>query len=163
MIGREMPAAVLGHVTSPEDICAVRELLEEYAGSLDVSLGFQDFDEELAALPGAYAPPSGRLLLARVDGVAAGCVGVRRIGERLCEMKRLFVRPAHHGTGLGRRLATAAVDEARRAGYATMRLDTLPTMRAALGLYRSLGFREIAPYTHNPIEGTHFLELVLAP
>ncbi len=108
-------------------------------------------------------PPAGRLLLARVDGEAAGCVGLRPIGERVCEMKRLFVRPAHHGTGLGRRLAAAVIDEARRAGFATMKLDTLPSMKAAMGLYESLGFRDTAPYTHNPIEGARFMELTIAP
>ena len=103
------------------------------------------------------------LLLARVDGVAAGCVGLRRIGEGVCEMKRLFVRPPHHGTGLGRRLAIAVIDEGRRAGYATMKLDTLPSMAAAIGLYQSLGFRDAAPYTHNPLQGARFMELILAP
>jgi ribosomal protein S18 acetylase RimI-like enzyme len=158
-----MPLAALGHATSAADLHEVRALFAEYASSLGFSLSFQGFEEELAGLPGAYAPPAGRLLLARIDGAAAGCVAVRPIGDGVCEMKRLFVRPAHHGTGLGRRLATAAIDEARRAGYAVMKLDTMPSMRAALGLYRSLGFRDTAPYTHNPLEGARFLELILAP
>jgi ribosomal protein S18 acetylase RimI-like enzyme len=158
-----MPSVALGLATSAEDIREVRELFEEYAGSLGFSLCFQGFDQELAGLPGAYAPPTGRLLLARVDGVTAGCVGLRQIGERVCEMKRLFVRPSHHGTGLGWRLATAVIDEARRAGYRVMRLDTLPSMKAAIGLYQSLGFRDTVPYTHNPIEGARFMELILAP
>lgn len=160
---REMPSFVLSHATSLEDVREVRALFEEYAASLGFSLCFQSFDRELADLPGAYAPPSGRLLLARLDGEAAGCVGLRPIGEHVCEMKRLFVRPEHHGTGLGRRLAAAVVDEARRAGYATMKLDTLPSMKAAMGLYESLGFRDTAPYTHNPIEGARFMELTIAP
>jgi len=160
---REMPSFVLSHATSLEDIREVRALFEEYAASLGFSLCFQGFDRELAELPGAYAPPMGRLLLARVDGEAAGCVGFRPIGEHVCEMKRLFVRPAHHGTGLGRRLATAVIDEARRAGYATMKLDTLPSMKAAMGLYESLGFRDTAPYTLNPIEGARFMALTITP
>jgi len=157
-----MPAFVLSHATSLDDVREVRALFEEYAASLGFSLCFQGFDRELAELPGAYAPPTGRLLLARVDSEVAGCVGLRPIGEHVCEMKRLFVRPAYHGTGLGRRLATAVIDEARRAGYATMKLDTLPSMKAAMGLYESLGFRDTAPYTHNPIEGARFMELTIA-
>lgn len=158
-----MAMVVLRLAASSEDLAEVRALFAEYAESLGISLGFQGFDEELAGLPGAYAPPAGRLVLARIDGAAAGCVGVRRIGEGLCEMKRLFVRPAHHGAGLGRRLVMAAIDEARRAGYVAMRLDTLPSMTAAQGLYWSLGFRDIAPYTHNPVEGARFMELALTP
>jgi len=158
-----MQSVVLALATSAENIREVRGLFEEYAGSLEFSLGFQGFDRELADLPGAYAPPTGRLLLARVGGVAAWCVGLRRIGEGVCEMKRLFVRSPHHGTGLGRRLATAVIEEARRAGYATMKLDTLPSMKAAIALYESLGFRETVPYTHNPIEGARFMELILVP
>jgi ribosomal protein S18 acetylase RimI-like enzyme len=158
-----MKTVVLGLATSADDICEVRGLFVEYAGSLGFSLGFQGFDQELAGLPGAYALPTGRLLLARVDGVAAGCIGLRRIGEGVCEMKRLFVRPQHHGTGLGRRLAMAVIDEGRRAGYATMKLDTLPSMAAAIGLYQSLGFRDATPYTNNPLEGARFMELILAP
>jgi ribosomal protein S18 acetylase RimI-like enzyme len=156
-------SVVLSHATSAEDIREVRGLFEEYAGSLEFSLCFQRFDQERAGLPGAYARPTGRLMLARVDGVAAGCVGLRQIGEGVCEMKRIFVRPSHHGTGLGRRLATAVIDEARRAGYLTMKLDTLPSMQAAIGLYRSLGFRDTTAYTHNPIDGARFMELILAP
>jgi ribosomal protein S18 acetylase RimI-like enzyme len=158
-----MASVVLAPAVSAEDIGCARALFEEYAASLGFSLDFQGFRDELAALPGAYAPPSGRLLLATVDGALAGCVALRRIGDRVCEMKRLFVRPAHHGMGLGRRLATAIVEEARGAGYAVMRLDTMPSMKAATALYASLGFRDIAPYTYNPLEGARFLELTLAP
>ena len=153
--------ASLGPAVSAADLQCVRLLFEEYAASLEVSLCFQGFDHELSSLPGAYGPPTGRLLLARVEGQPAGCVALRRIGPGVCEMKRLFVRPGHQGSGLGRRLATAIIDEARRAGYVTMKLDTLPTMKAALGLYESLGFQDASPYTHNPIEGARFMELAL--
>lgn len=157
-----MKNVLVSPATSGGDIRDIRALFREYAASLEFSLDFQGFEEELASLPGAYAPPTGRLLLARVDGVAAGCVGLRRIGEGVAEMKRLFVRPAHAGTGLGRRLAAAIIDEARRAGYATIKLDTMPSMRAAIRLYQSLGFRDIAPYRENPIAGARFMELPLA-
>jgi GNAT superfamily N-acetyltransferase len=156
-----MSPVVLSPTSSPEDIRCVRALLEEYAGSLPYSLCFQGFAEELATLPGAYAPPAGRLLLARVEGQPAGCVALRPLGDRACEMKRLFVRPPYLGRGVGRRLATAIIDEARRAGYAVMKLDTLPSMRAAAALYESLGFKDTEPYTHNPIQGTRFMEVVL--
>ena len=139
----------------------VRALLREYAASLPFELDFQDFDRELAGLPGAYAPPRGALLVARLDGRVAGCVALRPSTGDVCEMKRLFVRPAARGAGLGRRLAAAIVAEARRLGYARMRLDTTPGMETAQALYEELGFRETAPYTHNPVPGTRFLELEL--
>jgi len=139
------------------DVDEVRTLFREYATSLPFALDFQDFDRELADLPGAYAPPRGALLLARGEG----CVGLRPIDDTTCEMKRLYVRPSARGTGLGRRLAEAVVAEARRLGYAHMRLDTVPEMAAAQSLYERLGFREIPPYRPNPILGARFLELQL--
>lgn len=154
---------VVTPAATAEDLAHARALFEEYAASLDFSLCFQGFDAELATLPGRYAPPSGRLLLARVDGAVAGCVALRRIADGTCEMKRLFVRPAFLGTGCGRALAEAIVAEARGAGYAAMRLDTIPKMRPAIALYESLGFRDIPPYTENPIDGARYLELRLGP
>ncbi len=143
---------------TPERLHHIRELFEEYAGSLGIDLGFQDFERELAGLPGAYGPPEGCLLLAVADGQVAGCVALRNIGDGLCEMKRLYVRRGHRGKGIGRALALAIMDEARRLSYARMRLDTLPSMEEAIDLYRALGFRPIEPYYHNSIPGALFME-----
>jgi putative acetyltransferase len=145
------------------DVATARALFEEYQRSLGFSLCFQNFDAELAALPGAYAPPEGRLLLAFAGGEPAGCVAFRKLGEGICEMKRLWVRPAFRGTGLGRRLAESLMAEARAIGYRAVRLDTLPSMAAAQALYLSLGFRDIPPYNDHPIEGTRFMEAILPP
>jgi putative acetyltransferase len=147
--------------TSPEDIAAARRLFEEYAASLNISLCFQNFSEELAGLPGAYAAPRGRLLLALVDGAPAGCVALRPKEGAACEMKRLYVRPAHQGAGLGRQLVGAVITEARAIGYESMLLDTLPIMQTALKLYESIGFVRRAPYFDSPVDGNVFMELKL--
>jgi ribosomal protein S18 acetylase RimI-like enzyme len=144
------------------DIAQARQLFTEYASSLATDLCFQDFEQELASLPGAYAPPAGRLLLGRAGEEVAGCVAMRPLAEDVCEMKRLYVRPAYRSRGTGRQLAESIIQTARDAGYRRMRLDTLPEMASAQRLYRELGFRSIAPYRYNPIEGTEFLELDLA-
>ncbi len=144
-----------------EELPAVRRLFEEYGASLEVDLGFQDFARELRELPGAYAPPAGRILLALEEDEPAGCVALRPYEPDACEMKRLYVRPAFQGTGLGRCLAEAIVDAGRDAGYRLMRLDTLPTMEAARSLYRSLAFDEIEAYRHNPVHGTTYFQLRL--
>ncbi len=147
--------------TSAAEIEVARSLFLEYEKSIGISLCFQNFAEEVATLPGAYALPDGRLLLATVSGDTAGCVALRKIGEGIAEMKRLYVRAAFRGTGLGRRLAEAAIGEARAIGYRAIRLDTLPSMAAAQALYVSLGFADIPPYNEHPLEGTRFMELRL--
>jgi len=149
------------HAETREDFHLVRELFTEYAASLDFDLCFQNFEKELAELPGEYAPPDGRLLLAFDEMQPVGCVALRKIGDGICEMKRLFTRPAFRGRGIGRALAVTILDEARQIGYRTMRLDTIVSMREAIALYRSLGFKEIEPYRHNPIPGAIFMELAL--
>jgi len=147
---------------SPEQIATARLLFTEYEASLGIELSFQGFAREVAELPGAYAPPAGRLFLATDGAEPAGCIALRPLGDGICEMKRLYVRPSVRGARLGRRLAETVIREARAIGYARMRLDTLPSMKEAFALYQTLGFREIAPYCENPIAGTHFMELDLA-
>jgi putative acetyltransferase len=147
---------------SPQQIAQARELFLEYAQSLGFSLCFQNFDKELADLPGDYAPPGGRLLLAESDGQVAGCVALHKLEEGICEMKRLYLRPQFRGKGLGHALADRIIGEARRIGYQRMRLDTVePVMKDAVAMYRKLGFREIAPYCKNPIAGALYMELLL--
>jgi ribosomal protein S18 acetylase RimI-like enzyme len=147
--------------TSAEEVETARRLFSEYADGLSVDLAFQSFDEELASLPGGYALPDGRLLLAWDGAEATGCAALRRFADEVGEMKRLYVRPAWRGTGLGRALAEAIIAAARAIGYATLRLDTLPEMVAAQRLYRALGFREIAAYRANPVHGASYMELSL--
>lgn len=143
-------------------VAQARELFLEYAESLSFSLCFQSFDKELAELPGDYAPSDGRLLLAEHQGELAGCIALHRLAPEICEMKRLYVRPKFRGKGLGRALAMAIISEARGIGYRLMRLDTVePAMKDAVAMYRKLGFREIAPYRPNPINGAMYMELQL--
>ena len=151
----------LVQVRTPQQVEDVRQLLREYEASLNVSLCFQGFEKELAELPGDYAPPRGRLLLACDGDQPAGCVALRELDEETCEMKRLYLRPEFRGQGAGRRLARSVIQEARTLGYKRMRLDTLAAMREAKALYESLGFKRIEPYCQNPLPGTEFMELEL--
>jgi putative acetyltransferase len=148
--------------TLPEHIEQARSLFLEYGSSLGFSLCFQSFDEELKNLPGAYGPPSGRLLLARYAGHAAGCIALHKLETGICEMKRLYVRPDNRGLGLGRLLAERLIAEARMIGYERMRLDTIESaMKDAIALYRRMGFKEIAPYSAIPIDSALWMELLL--
>ena len=147
---------------SVPEIASIRELFLEYANSLGFSLCFQSFDQELASLPGDYAQPQGRLLLATREGVTAGCVALHPLRDGICEMKRLYVRPQFRGQGLGKQLADEIIREARAIGYTLLRLDTVaPVMPEAVAMYRKMGFHEIAPYRPNPIEGALYMELTL--
>lgn len=156
-----MPAWDISDARTATQVALVRELFEEYAASLDTDLCFQNFPAELERLAEMYAPPRGCLLLARLDGAPAGCGGLRPFDADACEMKRLYVRPQARGHDLGRRLALELIGRARAAGYGRMLLDTLESMHAAKALYRSLGFREVAPYYANPLPGTTYMELAL--
>ena len=156
------PSVDIAPPAGAADLDSARALFIEYAASLGFSLGYQGFDAELAGLPGKYAAPDGALLLAKVDGVAAGVVALRKLAPAIAEMKRLYVRPAHHGRSIGRKLAEAVVASARALGYRRLRLDTISgKMDTAVKLYRSMGFVEIAPYYDSPVPGTTYLELVL--
>ena len=147
---------------SKKKMPVVRELFTEYANSVEVDLCFQGFSKELAELPGAYAPPEGRLFIAYDAETPVGCVALRKIGEGTCEMKRLYLRPSSRGTGLGRQLAGLVIEAAREIGYQKMRLDTLASMKPATALYQSLGFQRIAPYYDNPSDCAVFMELRLS-
>jgi putative acetyltransferase len=152
----------LTQAESPLQIAQARELFLEYAQSLGFSLCFQNFDKELAGLPGDYAPPEGRLLLAELESQLAACVALHKLEDRICEMKRLYLRPQFRGKGLGRALAERIIAEARQIGYQRMRLDTVePVMKDAVAMYRKLGFKEIAPYCPNPMAGAMYMELEL--
>lgn len=139
----------------------IKQLFLEYAESLPIDLAFQDFEAELKALPGKYGPPDGVLIIAFLDDQPAGCIALRKIAEKICEMKRLYVREKFQGFGIGKNLITIAIEEATKLGYGSMRLDTLPTMKKAQDLYTSFGFYDIEPYVYNPIQGTRFMELFL--
>jgi putative acetyltransferase len=149
-------------VDSQEDLDEIRMLFTEYVDSLGFDLHFQEYEREYAQLPGEYAPPDGRLYLARYGGATAGCIALRKIDEGTCEMKRLYVRHGYRGKKIGRMLSERLIHEARAMGYRSMRLDTIPQMTAAIVLYRSLGFQEIEPYRYNPIPGALFMELSLS-
>jgi ribosomal protein S18 acetylase RimI-like enzyme len=148
-------------VETDRDIKTVKRLFVEYADTLEYDLCFQNFKEELANLPGDYAPPNGCLLLARYNGKTAGCIALRKLSENISEMKRLYVKPELRGLKIGRKLVEAVIAEARRIGYTHIRADTVPSMKEARALYASIGFKEIKPYCHNPIEGAIFIELKL--
>jgi putative acetyltransferase len=159
---QQIPSVELITPSSPQELDATRDIFREYARDLGVDLCFQQFDQELAGLPGDYAAPRGALLLAKVDGQIAGCCALRPLDNadypNACEMKRLYVRKDFRAMGLGRELAEAALDAARQAGYSCVLLDTLDDMEAARALYHDLGFHEIPPYYHNPIPGAHYLK-----
>ncbi len=160
-----MDAQVLiAPVRTPQDLAAAIGLFRAYASSLDVDLAYQDFEGEMAAMPGKYSPPKGELLLARGrDGTAIGCIGLRPIEPAgCCEMKRLYVAPEGRGIGLGEKLVTQIVGAAEQIGHREMRLDTLPSMTAAIALYRKLGFEPMAPYYDTPVAGTLFMRRILA-
>lgn len=162
---QEIPSLQLITPASRQELDAIRAIFQEYADSLGVDLCFQQFDEELASLPGEYAPPRGALFLASVDGEIAGCCALRPLDTadypNAAEMKRLYVRKPFRNFGLGRQLAEATLDAAREAGYASVLLDTLDEMETARALYEELGFQEVPPYYHNPIPGAHYLRATL--
>jgi ribosomal protein S18 acetylase RimI-like enzyme len=155
------PHIELKHACQSEDLGMIKELFIEYAQSLEIDLGFQGFANELESLPGKYAPPDGSLVLALVDGQAAGCIALRPISFSICEMKRLYVRPAYRGLDLGKKLINAMIAAGQNLNYQYVRLDTLSSMQPAIHLYESLGFYEIAQYIYNPIPGARFFELQL--
>ncbi|OYD51909.1 GNAT family N-acetyltransferase [Acidovorax kalamii] len=159
----DKPSITLRTPSTPAELDAVRDIFREYASTLGVDLCFQGFDAELAQLPGDYAEPRGALLIAEVEGAVAGCCALRPLDAadypNASEMKRLYVRKAFRGFGLGRELAEAMLDRARQAGYACVLLDTLDDMESARALYTDLGFEEIPPYYHNPIAGAHYLKV----
>jgi putative acetyltransferase len=158
-VTRTTSGLTFAQAESAAQIAQARELFLEYAQSLGMNLCFQNFEQELASLPGHYAPPDGRLLLAEFDGQLAGCVALHKWEAGVCEMKRLYLRPSFRGKGLGRAIAETILAQARNMGYQSIRLDTIePIMKDAVEMYRKLGFREIAPYRPNPIAGARYME-----
>lgn len=146
-------------INSPEDYLVASELFQEYAKSIGVDLGFQNFNEELANLEAQYSRPHGVLYLAKSEELAVGCFAIRALDDNACELKRMYLREGARGKGVGKKMLELSIKVGKQLGYKKMRLDTLPTMQAAIGLYKSLGFYEIEPYRHNPIAGTKFLEI----
>ena len=144
-----------------ENLSEIKRLFDEYTAALGFDLHFQEYEREYAELPGEYAEPYGRLYLVLYGKKIAGCVALRKLEDSVCEMKRMYVKPVFRGKGIGRAMAHKVIDEARRIGYKRMRLDTIDTMKPAISLYKSLGFKEIAPYRYNPIKGACYMELVL--
>jgi GNAT superfamily N-acetyltransferase len=151
----------LRYITGLDRMEDIKQLFLEYAESLPIDLGFQNFEAELKSLPGKYGPPDGVLIMALLDDYPAGCIALRKISENVCEMKRLYVREKYQGFGIGKKLITMAIEDATKLGYGSMRLDTLPSMKKAQDLYTSFGFYDIDPYVYNPIQGTRFMELKL--
>lgn len=152
------PAIEIRHVSTSAEMESIRQLFVAYVQSLETDLAFQNFQEELATLPGKYAPPRGALFLALVEGKAAGCIALRPMEDKICEMKRLYVDPEYRHLGLGKQLVEKILDEGQKLGYNCIRLDTLTSMTAALALYRAQGFQEIPPYTYNPLDGASYME-----
>ncbi|MBD3217647.1 MAG: GNAT family N-acetyltransferase [candidate division Zixibacteria bacterium] len=150
------------YVETEEHINTIRKLFREYEDFLGFHLCFQNFEEEMKTLPGKYAPPEGRLIIAEYDSEIAGCVAVKKIGEGVCEMKRLYVRPEFRGKKIGRKLAERIIEDAGAIGYDIMRLDTLERLKEAIALYRSMGFKETTAYVYNPIEDVVYMELKLS-
>jgi len=149
------------YITGQDMIEEIKQLFLEYAQSLEIELTFQNFEAEFETLPGKYAPPDGALILVLVDGKGAGCIALRKLSEGICEMKRLYVRDDYRGLGIGKKIITMIIEEAKRLKYRYIRLDTLPTMKKAQDLYMSFGFYDIESYVYNPIEGVRFLEFKL--
>ncbi|HHU31952.1 MAG TPA: GNAT family N-acetyltransferase [Clostridia bacterium] len=159
IVGNKKHNIEFKRITGAEMIEDVKQLFLEYAQSINIDLSFQNFEEEYEALPGKYGPPHGALILALVDGKAAGCVALHKLSENICEMKRLYVRAQYRGLGIGKKLVNIIIEYASKMNYQYIRLDTLPTMKSAQALYSSLGFYDIEPYVYNPIEGTRYMEL----
>lgn len=149
------------YIKDKERLADIKELFLEYAEELVIDLDFQDFKEELKKLPGKYGPPDGALILALIDDKAVGCIALRKISKEVCEMKRLFVKPAYRGFGIGRKLVEILIHEAKFLNYKYMRLDTIPSLKKAQQLYESIGFYDIKPYVYNPTKGARFMELDL--